>query len=115
MKKLVWASSMIVLTITLSLGAFANPAQARNSGNHYGLLMDPIEIEDGYIAGTFFGDPDFPIHIYRGIPYAAPPVGDLRWKPPQPPAPWSGILECVDFSINPVTVQSALARYFPSG
>ncbi len=113
MKKVIWASLMIVLTITLSLGVFANPAQARNHGKHSGLLMDPIEVEDGYIAGTFFGDPDNPVHIYRGIPYAAPPVGDLRWKPPQPPAPWSGILECVDFSINPV--QFAPGRYFPIG
>lgn len=111
MKKVMWASLMIVLTITLSLGGFVNPAQARNYGNHYGLLMDPIEIEDGYIAGTFFGDPDDPIHIYRGIPYAAPPVGDLRWKPPQPSAPWSGIRECVDYSIHPV--QWRTRPYYP--
>jgi para-nitrobenzyl esterase len=30
------------------------------------------------------------VRIFRGIPFAAPPVGPLRWKPPQPPAPWSG-------------------------
>ncbi len=37
------------------------------------------------------------VHIYRGIPYAAPPIGDLRWKPPQPAAPWNGIRECTPF------------------
>ena len=31
-------------------------------------------------------DPD--ITVYRGVPYAAPPVDDLRWQPPQPPTPW---------------------------
>ena len=31
------------------------------------------------------------IHVYRGIPFAAPPVGDLRWKPPQPVANWEGV------------------------
>jgi para-nitrobenzyl esterase len=111
MKKLLLASLMIVLTITLNLVVFANPAQARNSGKHSGLLMDPIKIEGGYIAGTFFGDPDFPIHIYRGIPYAAPPVGDLRWKPPQPVEPWSGILESVNYSIHPV--QWRTRPYYP--
>jgi para-nitrobenzyl esterase len=59
--------------------------------------MDPIKIEGGYIAGTLIGDPDNPVHIYRGIPYAAPPVGDLRWKPPQPVIPWSGIRETTHF------------------
>src|ERR1700760_1654398 len=42
------------------------------------------------------------ISIYKGIPYAAPPVGDLRWKAPQPPAAWNGIKKCVAFSASPI-------------
>jgi para-nitrobenzyl esterase len=34
------------------------------------------------------------VYVYLGIPYAAPPMGDLRWKPPQPAASWSGVREC---------------------
>ncbi len=40
---------------------------------------------------------DGTIHIYKGIPYAAPPVGDLRWKPPQPVAPWHDVLKATEF------------------
>lgn len=56
-------------------------------------LEDPVKIDSGYIAGTMAGDPANPVRIYRGIPYAAPPVGELRWKPPQPVESWQGIRE----------------------
>ena len=41
-------------------------------------------------------------HEYLGIPYAAPPVGDLAFKHPIPPEPWNGILDVVRGSISPV-------------
>jgi para-nitrobenzyl esterase len=63
-------------------------------------IMALAEIDSGYISGTIIGDdPDNPVYIFRGIPYAAPPVGDLRWKPPQPVTPWSGIRECTVFGL----------------
>jgi para-nitrobenzyl esterase len=42
------------------------------------------------------------IRIYKGIPFAAPPVGNLRWKAPQPPSSWNGVKKCVAFSASPV-------------
>lgn len=60
-------------------------------------LTDPIKIDTGYISGTLIGDVGKEVRVYRGIPYAAPPVGDLRWKPPQPAAPWQGIREATVF------------------
>jgi len=47
-------------------------------------LKDPLKIDSGYISGTTAGEPGKEVHAYLGIPYAAPPTGDLRWKPPQP-------------------------------
>ncbi len=42
------------------------------------------------------------INIYKGIPFAAPPVGNLRWKAPQEIASWKDIKKCVAFSASPV-------------
>src|SRR5262245_39902587 len=40
------------------------------------------------------------IRVFRGIPFAAPPVGDLRWAAPQPPAPWQGVRDATRFGAD---------------
>lgn len=49
-----------------------------------------IEIDGGQITGTIAGG----VRAFKGIPYAAPPVGQRRWQPPQPVIPWDGIRDC---------------------
>jgi len=61
------------------------------------LLVDPIKVDGGLIAGTMVGETGKEVRVYRGVPYAAPPVGDQRWKAPQPVVTWSGIRETTDF------------------
>jgi para-nitrobenzyl esterase len=48
-------------------------------------------------TGVVEGKDDGAVHVFLGIPYAAPPVGDLRWKPPAPAAKWSGVLKAAEF------------------
>jgi para-nitrobenzyl esterase len=48
-------------------------------------------------AGTVKGLAQGTLNVFKGIPYAAPPVGKLRWKPPQPLAPWHGIKTTTEF------------------
>ena len=48
-------------------------------------------------AGAVMGLTQGPLNVFKGIPYAAPPVGKLRWKPPQPAAPWQGTLNTTKF------------------
>ena len=59
-----------------------------------------IKIEGGRISGATNTDND--IQIYKGIPFAAAPVGDLRWKAPQPVKPWQGVKECKAFGPSPM-------------
>src|SRR3954469_9175187 len=48
-----------------------------------------VRVDGGSVRGTIAGDGS--TLLFRGIPFAAPPVENLRWKPPRPPAPWSGV------------------------
>lgn len=59
--------------------------------------MEIVKLDSGAVTGAIIGEPGCAVRIYRSIPYAAPPVGELRWKPPQPPVPWSGVRECTTF------------------
>lgn len=60
--------------------------------------MDKIKLDSGYISGIVQGEPGREVYVYRGIPFAAPPVGNLRWQPPKPIVPWQGVRDCTIFS-----------------
>ncbi|MBQ7670409.1 MAG: carboxylesterase family protein [Clostridia bacterium] len=62
---------------------------------------DPVETEvltlkDGKVSGVVTEDGK--VEIFAGIPYAAPPVGDLRWREPQDAVPWEGVLKADTFA-----------------
>ncbi|MEB0263030.1 MULTISPECIES: carboxylesterase family protein [unclassified Mucilaginibacter] len=59
-----------------------------------------IQTTAGKISGTVSEDKS--VHIFKGIPFATPPVGDLRWKAPQPAKPWAGVKECTQFAKSPM-------------
>ena len=42
-------------------------------------------------AGTVEGRMEGELRVFKGIPYALPPVGSARWKPPSPMPPWTGV------------------------
>jgi para-nitrobenzyl esterase len=54
-----------------------------------------VRTEAGLVAGT--SSADGKVVIFKGIPFAAPPVGELRWKEPQPVAPWKGVKKATEF------------------
>ncbi len=57
---------------------------------------EPVRVDGGLIAGTVAGA-GRDVRVFKGIPFAAPPVGPLRWKPPQPVVPWEGVRACTAF------------------
>lgn len=80
-----WLSVVLLMVLISNIATpSANAAQ------------DPVRVEQGLLSGTAGTTAN--IRVYRGIPYAAPPVGDLRWKAPQPPASWQGVREATKFS-----------------
>ncbi|MGA9118580.1 MAG: carboxylesterase family protein [Bacteroidota bacterium] len=61
-------------------------------------LPAPVKVESGLLQGTS----EDGVTVYRGVPFAAPPVGDLRWCAPRPPAAWDGVRKADAFAPNPV-------------
>ncbi len=72
-------------------------------------ISDPVKTSDGKISGVTL---DSGVRAFKGIPFAAPPVGDLRWKQPQPAAPWKGVLKADKFSN--VCVQPSAPKRVPN-
>jgi para-nitrobenzyl esterase len=67
-------------------------------------LQEPLSVDGGQISGTPTIQWTYAVRLFRGIPYAAPPVGNLRWRAPQPVVPWQGVRRAEDFS--PACMQS---------
>ncbi|HEY5079601.1 MAG TPA: carboxylesterase family protein [Opitutaceae bacterium] len=63
-------------------------------------MADTVRIDSGLLEGAAGGDPA--IRAFLGIPFAAPPVGDLRWREPQPAAPWDGVFKADHFGPRPM-------------
>ncbi|MBS95053.1 MAG: hypothetical protein CL799_11475 [Chromatiales bacterium] len=53
-----------------------------------------VEIDVGRVHGSLMDG----VQSYKGIPFVAPPVGELRWQPPQPIEPWEGVLQATEYS-----------------
>jgi para-nitrobenzyl esterase len=78
--------------LVLMLGLQAVPAQP--------LRHVQVRSADGVLEGVVSADDQ--VRSFKGIPFAAPPVGPLRWKPPQPVQPWSGVRPALDYGPRPM-------------
>lgn len=65
-------------------------------------VTDVVHLAQGDLTGVYTKDGD--VEVYAGIPYAKPPVGELRWKEPQPAEAWEGVLKADHFA--PMSMQT---------
>lgn len=72
-------------------------AKKENSSN---LSIDLVSVEGGQISGKM--DDSGQVKIFKGIPFSAAPLGDLRWKAPQAVQPWEGIRVCTENPAAPM-------------
>jgi para-nitrobenzyl esterase len=80
----------ITFLVALLIMVAANSCTTRQPGQ--------IKIEYGWIQGTVENN----LTVFKGIPFAAPPVGDLRWQPPQPLKKWDGVKQTTEFAPAPM-------------
>jgi para-nitrobenzyl esterase len=91
MTKLSWFVLSLALT---SAACHEQPSAPRASGSPETLPnMLVVATEHGRVRGSSLEETD----VFRGIPYAAPPLGELRFRPPQPPAAWDGVRDAITF------------------
>lgn len=62
-----------------------------------------VKVDGGEVRGVHVNG----LTIYKGIPFAAPPLGDLRWRPPQPVKPWAGSRDADSFA--PACMQTGVS------
>jgi para-nitrobenzyl esterase len=81
------------LGVTVALGASAGGAVASPTS---GGANPIVRIGDGLVRGADVSG----VNSFLGLPYAAPPTGKLRWRPPQPAPSWSGVRDATQFGAS---------------
>ena len=86
----------LATALILMSGACVAPPPGANSSaaSSRGSIGDTVKTNQGMVQGVIADG----VAVFKGVPFAAPPTGDLRWRPPQPPAKWTDIRKASAFS-----------------
>ena len=77
------------------------PVQSVPATEKSGGATEVVTVAQGKLRGVYNGDKS--VEVFAGIPFAKPPVGELRWREPQDPEPWEGVLNADTFA--PMSMQ----------
>ncbi|MEO2169277.1 MAG: carboxylesterase/lipase family protein [bacterium] len=90
-----FSGTVMVLVAAFGLAACSSDSVSDDSPSARIQAGLEIEIDSGLLLGVREDD----VRVFKGIPYAAAPVGELRWKGPQAPEPWSGLRDATEFGL----------------
>ncbi len=82
-----------VAVLALLLAVAPANGEIRRPAGRVGGEPEIVRVEQGMLRGSREGE----VVVFRGVPFAAPPVGPLRWRPPAPPEAWSGTRDAREF------------------
>ena len=89
------AATAVLIAAAACTSATATPGAGKSTSASTNPDTPPVvATADGTVRGQAVAATD----EFLGIPYAAPPVGALRWQPPRPPAPWHGIRAATSYA-----------------
>ena len=89
-----WAGFFLLLWV---IGMISwPPVRTVPATDHISGCTEPVQTQYGPVSGVISEEKG--IEVYAGIPYAEPPVGELRWKKPRDPEPWTDVLVCDQFA-----------------
>lgn len=79
-------------------------------------VTETVKVEEGLLQGIVENG----VMVFKGVPFAKPPVGELRWRPPQPPDSWEGVRKADKYSANAMQIMVDeygpwTAEYQPKG
>jgi para-nitrobenzyl esterase len=89
----------LILALTIAVSGIS-PARSQ---------IETAQVTGGEIRGVVKDG----VASFKGVPFAAPPIGELRWKPPQPVKPWSGVRKADTF--GPAPMQNRAASFLMGG
>jgi len=107
-KKSIWVAWLLALTMCLFGITACGDAGATDEEENATVVTDPVKVtcENGVMLGQTIDG----VTSFKGVPYAKPPVDDLRWKAPEAPDPSDEEIECYDFGYTALNTSGRQSR-----
>jgi para-nitrobenzyl esterase len=90
-----WMAYAVVLAVAFTARLAGAEVAAFGAVRERPIPGDPVRIDTGLVAGKLLASG---VKTYFGVPFAAPPVRELRWREPRPAQPWAGVLDANQFA-----------------